>query len=221
MRIVSLLPSATDIVCSLGLRDNLVGRTHECDWPLGPLGIENVPVMTSNLLDLNSKGGKSSREIDDAVGSHKHSGSSIYALDVDALRAADPDLILTQELCDVCAVSYDDVARAARLIEGSPTVVSLEPTSIDEIFENVTTVGRLTGTREAASDVVSNGRLRLQRLHDALRPKPPIRVFCVEWLDPIYASGHWVPEQVEIAGGIEVLGIAGRPSRTVSWEQVV
>lgn len=181
--------------------------------------------MTSNLLNLE---GKSSREIDEAVGSRKHSGSSIYALDVDALRAANPDLILTQELCDVCAVSYEDVARAARIIsssgsngEGSPAVVSLEPGSIDEILENVVTVGRLTGTEDEAREVVSDARTRLQRLIDALAGRHRTRVFCIEWLDPVYACGHWVPDQVEAAGGHEVLGVAGVPSRTVVWEEVV
>lgn len=174
--------------------------------------------MTSNILELE---GRSSREIDEAIGSHKHSGSSIYALDVEALSSAEPDLILTQELCDVCAVSYKDVARAARVIGGSPKVVSLEPTSIGEILENVTTVGNMTGAEDQAREVVSDARTRLQRLTDALAGRPRPRVFCIEWLDPIFACGHWVPEQVEAAGGAEVLGVAGAPSRTVDWEQVV
>src|SRR5919198_1548226 len=121
MRIVSLLPSATDIVCSLGLEKSLVGRTHECDWPPG---IDSVPIMTSDRLDTGSMG---SREIDRAVGASVHSGSSIYALDHPALAAAKPDLIITQELCEVCAVSYTDVMGSARMLDVGPRVVSLEP----------------------------------------------------------------------------------------------
>lgn len=215
MRIVSLLPSATDIVCSLGLRDRLAGRTHECDWPPG---IEEVPVMTSNVLDTHSM---SSREIDRAIGAKAHSGSSIYHLDVEALGAAQPDLILTQELCEVCAVSYREVAAAARMLDAGTKVVSLEPRGIDDILDHVRLVGEITGSEDAAREVVDDARRRLDRLRETGSNQRPPRVFCVEWLDPVYAAGHWVPEQVEIAGGAEVLGRRRKPSHRVEWEEVV
>lgn len=215
MRIVSLLPSATDILCVLGLEDRLVGRTHECDWPPG---VESVPAMTSNALDLE---GKSSREIDAAVGSAKHSGSSIYNLDVDALRQAQPDLILTQELCEVCAVSYREVASAARMIEGSPRVVSLEPRCIDDILENIRLIGELTGAEEAAEGVISDSRRRIGVLRETLSGREQVRTLSIEWLDPIYICGHWVPEQVSLGGGVELLGRKGEPSREIEWDEVV
>ncbi len=215
MRIVSLLPSATDIVCALGLNDCLVGRTHECDWPPG---IEEVPVMTSDVLEVASM---ASREIDAAVGAAAHSGSSIYALDHDALAEAKPDLILTQELCEVCAVSYREVAVAARLLEAGPRIVSLEPRCIEDILDNVSFVGTLTGATEAAEGVVADARIRLEALRRATEARGALRAFCVEWLDPVYAAGHWVPEQVALAGGTEELAHAGRESRRIDWEEVL
>jgi iron complex transport system substrate-binding protein len=216
LRIVSLLPSATDIVGSLGLAEtSLVGRTHECDWPPG---IEEVPVMTRDLLDTSAM---SSREIHEAVGTAVHSGSSIYALDRAALSAARPDLILTQELCEVCAVSYRDVAVAARAIDGYPRVVSLEPHEIEDILTHVELVGRLTGMEEEGLKVAEDARGRLQATSGAVAGRPRPRVFCVEWLDPIFDAGHWVPDQVARAGGSEVVGRLGEPSRQVAWDRVV
>lgn len=215
MRIVSLLPSATDIVYSLGLGDSLVGRTHECDWPMG---IGSVPVVTADRLATASM---SSREIDRAVGSSVHSGSSIYTLDHDALAAARPDLIITQELCDVCAVSYREVSAAARMLEGDVRVVSLEPRSIDDILAHVELVGSMTGAEAVAEAIVQEARSRLDDVRRAVDGRPRVRTFCVEWLDPIYAAGHWVPEQVEIAGGEEVLGIPHQQSRPLNWEAVL
>jgi iron complex transport system substrate-binding protein len=215
VRIVSLLPSATDIVCSIGLRDQLVGRTHECDWPPG---IDNVPAVTSDALATHEM---TSADIHAAIGGAVHSGSSIYGLDTDALDRAKPDLIITQELCDVCAVSYEAVTGAARLMEADAKVVSLEPHSIDDILDHVLLVGELTGADAAARAVVADARDRLARLSDATRDVERPKVVCIEWLDPIFAAGHWVPEQVEVAGGTEMLGPRGRPSHQVPWEAVV
>jgi iron complex transport system substrate-binding protein len=215
MRIVSLLPSATDIVCTLGLRDQLVGRTHECDWPPG---VEEVPVMTSDALSTSEM---SSREIHDAIGGAVHSGSSIYELDVEVLEAVAPDLVITQELCEVCAVSYKEVAAAARVMDADTKIVSLEPRLVGDILAHVALVGQLTDRDERARVVVEGARRRLDRLREAARGAERPRVACIEWLDPIFASGHWVPEQVEFAGGEEVLGPRGEPSREVAWEAVV
>lgn len=215
MRIVSLLPSATDLVCSLGLRDQLVGRTHECDWPPG---IEDVPVMTTDALDT---GLMSSGEIDRAVGTSTHTGSSIYALDHEALAAARPDLILTQELCEVCAVSYTEVLRAARVMDIGPRVVSLEPGTLEEILSTIETVGEITYTSERAKVLIEESNERLGRVRDAIKDREPVRTVCIEWLDPIYDAGHWVPDQVAAARGIELLGQRGQPSRRREWDDVV
>ncbi|MHB8512645.1 MAG: cobalamin-binding protein [Actinomycetota bacterium] len=213
MRIVSLLPSATDIVCSLGLRDSLVGRTHECDWPPG---IADVPVMTRDTLDTQHM---RSAEIDSEINAAVHSGSSIYRLDQDALSAAKPDLIITQELCDVCAVSYSEVTAAARVMECGPTVLSLEPRSIDEILDNVRVVASHTGSDPKA--IIDEANERLDRVRKAVAGTEPVRTVCVEWLDPPYEAGHWVPEQVSIAGGIEIFDRLGVPSRRTTWEAVL
>lgn len=215
MRIVSLLPSATDTVCSLGLQDSLVGRTHECDWPPE---IEHVPVMTSDALATHEM---TSRAIHDAIGGAVHTGSSIYHLDGDALEHAKPDLVITQELCEVCAVSYSEVKEAARLMDADTKIVSLEPRSIDDILGHVELIGELTGSTEAAKRVVDDARARLENVREATRDLSRPRVVSIEWLDPIFAAGHWVPQQVEIAGGEELLGPWGAPSPEISWDAVL
>ena len=202
-------------MCALGLRDHLVGRTHECDWPPG---IDAVPAVTSDALVTHEM---SSREINDAIGGAVHSGSSIYSLDTDALEAVKPDLILTQELCEVCAVSYGDVKRAARLLDADTKIVSLEPTSIEDVLENVLLVGELTGTEAQARAIVDDARARLDALRQASRGKSRPRVACIEWLDPIFAGGHWVPDQVDAAGGQDVLGPRGEPSYEIPWQRVI
>jgi iron complex transport system substrate-binding protein len=214
VRIVSLLPSATDIVVSLGLGKHLVGRTHECDWPEE---ITSVPVMTKDVLATSSM---STRDIHIAISESVHSGSSIYELDNEALRDAKPDLILTQELCSVCAVSYSEVSSAVRVIDADATVVSLEPTSIGEILETILTVGELAGAAEEAEDLVSDLRRRLDDVKRAVAGKPRPRVASIEWLDPLFSAGHWVPEQVAAAGGNERVGQAGAPSSQIEWEAV-
>jgi len=219
MRIVSLLPSATEIVFALGLGDELVGVTHECDFPPEVAGIPQVTRSTNDLA------GRSSREIDRLVGDAVHGGSSLYALDEDALAAADPDLILTQELCAVCAVSYREVNDVARAIDADITVVSLEPTSVEGVLNSISTVGAMTDAEDAAVDVVGELRERLRKLETRLarrreRGQPPVRVVGLEWLDPPFALGHWVPEQVRRAGGWDLLGREGEASVRTTWDAV-
>lgn len=217
MRIVSLLPAATDAVVALGLGGSLVGRTHECDWPPGEL--DGVAVVTRTSLDGD---GLTSREINTAVAADRaHAGSSLYALDVDRLAALAPDLILTQELCDVCAVSYQRVAAAVRVAEPGPRLVSLEPRTLDEVLGTLLTLGELTGAGAAAEAVVREARKRLVAVAAGVRGRPRSRVAVVEWLDPVWPAGHWVPEQVAAAGGVEVLGEAGVHTSPVPWQRVL
>src|SRR5918999_2228135 len=219
MRIVSLLPSATEIVFGLGLGDELVGRTHECDYPPAAA---SVPVVTS---DAGSTASESSREINARVAASIHGGSSIYRLDTDALAEARGDLILTQELCAVCAVSYREVAEAVRRLDADATVVSLEPNSIEGIFNTISTVGAMAEAEDEAVALIGLLRERLARIENRVLERrlagiAPRRVVCLEWVDPPFASGHWVPEQVRRAGGWDLLGRIGEPAIETTWERL-
>ncbi|HMG75933.1 MAG TPA: cobalamin-binding protein [Pyrinomonadaceae bacterium] len=215
MRIVSLLPSTTEIVCALGLEDALVGITHECDYPPSVAG---KPRLTASRISHETM---SSAEIDHAVRSQLDGHGSIYDLDEGRLRELNPDLILTQELCDVCAVSYKTVERATRMFEADMRVVSLEPNTIGDIFENIRMVGELTGRGSEAGKLVDdlNGRLdRVKELTARVDRRP--RTLMLEWLEPAFAPGHWVPEQVASAGGDQGFGRAGLPSTTTTAEEI-
>ena len=219
MRIVSLLPSATEIVCALGLGDELVGITHECDWPPE---IAGIPVMTSSVHELADA---SSREIHRLVERSVHGGSSLYTLDEAALAAAEPDLILTQDLCQVCAVGYREVNEVVRRIDAEITVVSLEPTSIEGIFNTIATVGAMTDAEDAAVEVVGDLRERLGIVETRVAERRAAgwtasRVVGLEWLDPLFATGHWVPEQIRRAGAWDLLGAEGDRSVETSWAAV-
>jgi len=216
MRIVSLLPAATDIVAVLGRSADLVGRTHECDWPAS---IGSVPVITGSDIDV---GRMSSREISAAVGG-SHRGSSLYTVDVERLAALAPDLVLTQDLCEVCAVSYRRVADAVRLIPGAgPQVVSLEPRTLDEVLDCVRTVGELLEVPDTAARSAAL-RSRLAAVRAAVRAAVPARprVVAIEWLDPVWPAGHWVPEQIDAAGGVALLASAGEHTSPVRWQAVL
>lgn len=214
MRIVSLLPSATEIVCALDLADSLVGITHECDYPEA---IRDRPVLTAAKIHAK---GLSSRQIDHAVTESLAGHEGIYTLDEKRLASLTPDLVLTQELCDVCAVSYTEVKKAAKVLAAGSKVVSLEPTTIGEIFGNVLTVGELTGRAERAKSLVAGWRARLAALSARTKGLSRPRVFMCEWLDPFYAAGHWVAEQVAIADGLEIFDRVGELSVRVSMEEV-
>ena len=214
-RIVSLLPSATEIVCALGLEDALVGVTHECDYPATVVG---KPQLTASRI---SHGTMTSAEIDHAVRSQLDGHGSIYDLDEEQLRALSPGLVITQELCDVCAVSYRRVEQAARLLDADARVVSLEPNTITDIFANIRAVGSLTNREAEAEILVGELATRLDALALALsetQTRP--RTFVLEWLEPAFAPGHWVPEQVALAGGDHAFGHAGQPSTTTTPEAI-
>jgi iron complex transport system substrate-binding protein len=214
-RICSLLPSATEIIFALGLQDNLVGVTHECDFPPEA---RDKPHVTRSLIDAGSLSGA---EIDAAVRESLADGNTIYGLDDALLRRLEPDVILTQELCDVCAVGPDLVREAVQRLPSPSRVVSLEPHTLEEVLESIVTVGDQAGAGEAARDLVSRQRNRLDAVRAAVAGLPRRRVLTLEWLDPVFVGGHWVPEMVSMAGGLDVLGQAGRPSREVPWNAVV
>lgn len=213
MRIVSLLPSATEIVCEIGLIDQLVGISHDCDWPSE---VTNLPVLSEALVDSDY----SSAEIDQIVRESLHNGMSVYHLDADLLHELAPDLILTQELCEVCAPSFDDVQRAAGILDKTPQIISLEPKSLEEILENIELVGNVTSAQDCASDLISHLQDRIDevtRRAAELEYRP--RVLCLEWLEPPFIGGHWVPEMAELAGG-ETLRDPGEHSVEISWDEV-
>lgn len=215
MRIVSLLPAATDIVAELGLTDALVGRTHECDWPPGEL--DDVPVVTAPGFDAEEM---HSREISDAVGGAEHGGSSLYTLDTVKLAQLAPDVVLTQELCEVCAVSYSSVAGAVRSLQHGPAVLSLEPRTLTDVLDCVERVGGELGVPLAGTRLSSALRDRLERVKKAVAGLTRPRVAAIEWLDPLWPAGHWVPEQVRAAGGEPLLAEAGEHTEAVGWETV-
>jgi iron complex transport system substrate-binding protein len=216
MRICSLLPSATEIVCALGLIDDLVAISHECDYPPE---VRSKPIVTSSRIDAATR---TSAEIDALVSQRLHEHSGIYALNEGMLARLNADLILTQELCDVCAVSYEQVQEAVRALHGEQTVLSLEPINLAGITATIQAVGRATGQEARAANLVTSMEAQISRLaaaagHPAARP----RVACLEWLEPPFSAGHWVPEMVRIAGGMDVLAGEGERSRRVGWEQVL
>ena len=214
MRIVSLLPSATEIVCALGLQESLVGVTHECDWPPE---VRSLPHVTRSLIPA----GASSRQIDALVRERLQTGRALYTLNEPVLEALRPDLIVTQALCDVCAVAEDEVRQAAGRLPDRPRVINLEPATLDEVLQSIHQVAEAAGVPDRAAQVVQRLRARrdavVQRAAAAAhRP----RVAVLEWIDPLFCCGHWTPELVELAGGREGLGLAGRPARTISWHEV-
>jgi iron complex transport system substrate-binding protein len=219
MRIVSLLPSATEIVFALGLGEELVGRTHECDYPAEAL---DVPVMTA---DATSSAGASSRRIHQLVENAVGRGESIYRLDLDALAVAEPDVVLTQKLCEVCAVAYEEVEEGLAEIGSDAVLVNLEPSSIEGIFNTISTIGAMTAAEDEAVGLLEMLREHLADIENRVLERRlagvrPPRVVCLEWLDPPFAAGHWVPEQVRRAGGWELLGQAGERSVETTWERV-
>ncbi|MFO7168401.1 MAG: cobalamin-binding protein [Chloroflexota bacterium] len=221
MRIVSLLPSATEIVCALGLEDALVGVTHECDYPAG---VRELPVVTRSLLDHHDW---PSDEIDHHVSRQLRDGLSLYELDSELLLELRPDLILTQSLCAVCAVSYGAVQRVVSDITDifapvAPRVLTLEPGTLADVLQTFVAVGAAAGVEQRAERLVAEVQARIERVRERVqqaRTRP--RVAFLEWLDPAFGPGHWMPELVELAGGKPGLGRAGAASRHVPWDDVI
>jgi len=215
-QIVSFLPSATEIACALGLSEQLVGITHECDYPPEIMG---KPVVVRSALPIEQM---NQREIDKAVTERMRAGHSLYEVDEELLQELAPDLILTQDLCQVCAPSGSEVSQALNLLPKKPQIVWLTPMSIEEIFANVGELGEVTGRAKEAAELVATGRARLEQVAAMTRNlsyRP--RVFCMEWLDPVYCGGHWVPEMVRIAGGVDALSIERGDSVRIPWNEVL
>jgi iron complex transport system substrate-binding protein len=215
VRIVSLLPSATEIVCLLGLADQLVGISADSDWPVDV--VQRLPVVNSVAIDTSSL---SSAEID-AAATNVHRGASLYHVDPELLRELQPDIVLTQEICEVCAVSRRDVELATQALGHRPEVLSLSPVTVDQMLEDVEHVAEVAGVSERGKRVVRALRSRLDGVRARAAALARARVFCMEWLDPPYSAGHWVPEMVGLAGGYDELGALGGPSRRVDWQAVV
>ena len=215
-RIVSFLPSATEMAFALGLGDQIVGITHECDFPPEAQG---KPVVVRNVLPIETM---SQPEIDVAVAQRIRDGLSLYQVDEKLLQELAPDLIMTQNLCQVCAPSGNEVTQALGLLSKKPQILWLTPKSLEEIFDNLRELGQATDRVKEAEQLIASGRTRLETVAAATRTlsdRP--RVFCLEWLDPVYCSGHWMPEMVEIAGGVDALGRRGTDSVRIPWNEVL
>jgi len=213
MRIVSLVPHATELLFALGLGDQVVGVTHECDYPDEARDRAQV---TRDVLAPGLTPGA----IDAAVRARTATGESIYELDDEIVRELEPDLIVTQALCHVCAVAVDEVRALAQTLPGPPRVISLDPTTYGETLGDVRTIARATNTKDAALDLIARTARRADVVRLAVRGAPRPRVAALEWLDPAFVAGHWTPQLIEMAGGEDVLGFSGEPSREVTWEEV-
>jgi iron complex transport system substrate-binding protein len=210
-RIVSFLPAATEIACALGAGDELVGRSHECDYPPS---VRALPVVSRPALSLD---GLSQAEIDDAVAGRLASGESLYVVDECLLDSLVPDVILTQDLCQVCAPSGNELTRALASIPSQPEVLYLTPRTLSEIDADIIEVGRAIGREAEARALVARNHERIARLE---RSEQRRRVMFLEWTDPPYCAGHWVPEMIELAGGEDPLGRPGADSVRVSWDDI-
>ena len=208
MRIVSLIPSATEIIGELGLTDNLVGRSCECNWP--PSILNTAVVSLSRVDSLQLSGAQIDAQVRSALGD----GKELYSIDEEVLRQLAPDIIITQDLCQVCAVSSDNVCDVGA------RVISIDPRTINEVAESVAFLGAQLGVAAKGKQVADHMLERIEKVRRAVVDRKRPRVFIAEWLDPPFASGHWIPEMVDAAGGIEVLGKPGVPSVTTSWQAV-
>ncbi len=216
MRIISLLPSATEIIAGLGLTDQLVGVSHSCD---SPNSVIKLPKVTSCRIPENI----SSQAIDDFVRSFASSPQALYDLDIALMEVLQPDLVVSQAICDVCAVDGKVADLAVRELSSRPELINLEPFSLDDILETITQLGSVTGREEQAASLVTNFKLRIERVKENSKSRrgPPPRVIFLDWLIPPFVGGHWVPEMLSLAGFGPTLITPGMPSRRASWEEIM
>lgn len=213
MRIASLVPHATELLFALGLGEDVVAVTHECDYP--PEAID-LPKLTCDVLPT----GLSAADIDRAVRARTAEGLAIYQLDEGALAQASPDLIVTQALCPVCAVSYEEVSTLASELPSAPQVISLDPKTFGETLGDIRTIASATDRKDEGVELVRQIADRVDRVKLAVRGAERLRVAAIEWLDPVFIAGHWTPQLIELAGGEDVLGLPGEPSLQIDWDQV-
>jgi iron complex transport system substrate-binding protein len=213
MRIVSLVPSATEMLFALGLGADVIAVTHECDYPPEARALRRI---TRDVLPS----GLSAAEIDAAVKERTLAGESIYELDTEALSDLEPDLIVTQALCSVCAVSYDDVRAVAAELDSQPEVISLDPHTVGEVLGDARTLAQATDRKDAAVELIRAASARIDAVRIKARGAPRLRVAALEWLDPPFAAGHWTPQLIEYAGGEDVLGFAGEHSEERAWAEI-
>lgn len=213
-RIVSFLPAATEIACAIGAGDDLVGRSHECDYPPQ---VQALPVVSRPSLSIETLG---QGAIDEAVASQLASGASLYEIDEILLRDLKPDVVLTQDLCQVCAPSGTELTRALRNLPSRPQVLWLSPATIAEIEQNILDIGRASGRSEEAETLVSRNRERIAAVKSTVCNVVSRRVTFLEWTDPYFSAGHWVPEMIALAGGHDSLGTPGGDSRRMEWSEV-
>lgn len=198
---------------ALGVGDSVVAVTHECDYP--PEAAQRDHLTRSVIPD-----GLSAAEIDRAVRERTEAGHALYELDEERLARLEPDLIVTQALCTVCAVSFDDVRAVAERITSRPQVVSLDPATLGEVLADIPRLAAAAGVPDAGAELADEAAARIDAVEEAVADAQRPRVAALEWLDPVYIGGHWVPQMIELAGGEDVIGLAGEPSRTVAWEEV-
>jgi iron complex transport system substrate-binding protein len=213
MRIASLVPSATEMLFALGLGERVVAVTHECDYPPG---VEQLPHLTRSVIPE----GLDAAEIDRAVRERTGEGEALYELDEDTLSELDVDLIVTQAVCEVCAVSFDDVRAVAERLPTKPEVISLDPSTLGEVLADIPRLAGAAGVDEAGEALVESLGERLEAVERAVDEAARPRVAALEWLDPVYVGGHWVPQMIELAGGEDALGAPGEKSRTAEWSEI-
>jgi iron complex transport system substrate-binding protein len=214
MKICSLLPSATEILFALGLGDQVAGVSHECDFPAEA---RTKPVLIKSRISHTENAAAIDREAREFL----ERGESLYSVDFEALRAIEPDLIITQDLCHVCAATPDDLGAALAHLRHQPRVVTLNPHSLADVSADIRTVGEATGRSGRANALVAEFENEIASVERSVTGLDQPRVLCLEWLDPPYVAGHWVPEMVERAGGIDLLGHRGKPSFRVEWDTVI
>jgi iron complex transport system substrate-binding protein len=214
-RIISLLPSATEMICALGLAEQLVGVSHECDYPPAA---RSKPKVVHPALPIETM---SEREIDDAVSARLRLGLGLYELEVELIRDLRPDIIITQSLCEVCAPSQNEIAQLLMQLDHRPRIIFQTPHRISQVLDCLAALGDETETEVEAARIIANAKQRLRHIEEqAPNTGDRPRVFCMEWLDPVYCSGHWVPEMVRLAGGEDLLGREGQDSVRIEWERV-
>lgn len=213
MRIASLVPSATELLFALDLGDSVVAVTHECDYPPG---VEQLPHLTRSVIPE----GLPPAEVDAAVRERTGRGEALYELDEETLRELDVDLIVTQAVCEVCAVSFEDVRAIAERLPTEPPVISLDPGTLGEVLADVPRLAEAAGAEAAGERLAEEAGARIEAVERAVEGAPRPRVAALEWLDPLYIGGHWVPQMIELGGGEDVLGLPGERSRTADWAEV-